>query len=162
MLVRYWQPLREVDTLRRQMDQVFDDLARTTFGQVPAWSPAIELSDNGNTILLRVQLPGIDVKDLDVQVNRETVSITAERRNANPSEQDEFYRSEFRYGVYKRTVTLPVEVQPDQVNADYKDGILHLTLPKVEQVKNEFVKVRLTTEETAPKEGEGTSDLVQG
>jgi HSP20 family protein len=162
MLVRYWQPLREVDTLRRQMDQVFDDLTRTTFGQVPAWSPAIELNDNGNTILLRIQLPGIDVKDLDVQVNRETVSIAAERRNTNQPEQDGYYRSEFRYGVYKRTVTLPAEVQPDQVVADYKDGILHLTLPKIEQVKNEFVKVRLTTEGTSPTEGEGTSEPAQG
>jgi HSP20 family protein len=171
MIVRYWHPLREVDILRRQMDQAFDELTRSTFGQVPAWSPAIELRDQGETFYLRVQLPGVEAKDIDVQVNRETVSIVAERYNAAKSDsaksdsaksdgaksdgaksdgaksdQDGCDRSEFRYGTYKRNVTLSTEVQPDQVVAEYKDGILNLTLPKVAPAKNQFVKVRLTND----------------
>lgn len=145
MLVRYWQPWRELETLRRQFDQMFDELAHNTASDDQStWAPAIELKDAGDTLTLRAQLPGMDAKDLDVQVSREAVSISGEHRTEQKTEEKGFFKSEFRYGKFHRVIALPVPVQNEQVKADYKDGILTLTLPKVEEVKHQVVRVNLT------------------
>lgn len=140
MLVRYWQPIREMETLRRQFDRVFDELIATNES---AWSPAIELHDKGDSIELRAQLPGLDAKDIDIQVSREAVAIVGEYRQSSQSENHSLVNSEFRYGKFHRVVALPVAVINDQVKADYKDGILTLTLPKVTEVRNTVVKLNL-------------------
>ncbi|MFM7427253.1 MAG: Hsp20/alpha crystallin family protein [Elainella sp.] len=145
MLVRYWQPLREMETVRRQFDQLFDELTQPT-QQQSAWRPAVEMKDNESAIVLRVQLPGIDAKDLDVEVTREAVTIAGEHRYEQKSEENGFFKSEFRYGKFHRVIGLPVEVQNDKVEADYKDGVLTLTLPKVEQLRHKAVKVNLASQ----------------
>jgi len=138
MLTRYWQPWREIDTLRRQLDQLFDSVAS---GDSAEWTPAIELKDAGNEFVLRAQLLGIDAKDLDVQVTKDAVSLAGEHRQENRTKENGFFRTEFRYGKFQRVIPLLVEVQNDQVKAEFKEGVLSLTLPKVEQAK--VVKLNL-------------------
>jgi HSP20 family protein len=147
MLVRYWQPLREFETLRQQMDRVFDELTQATSGETTTWAPAIELKENGDALVLRAQLPGIEGKDLDVQVTREAVAISGEYRSETKESDKGFLRSEFRYGKFHRVIPLPVAVENDQVTADFKDGILSLTLPKVKEARNRVVKLNLAGEE---------------
>jgi HSP20 family protein len=154
MLVRYWQPWREMETLRRQLDQVFDELPRFDRPQTAlqtTWTPAVELEDAGNHFVLRAQLPGIEAKDLDIQVSKKAVAIRGEHRQEQKSEENGFFRSEFRYGNFQRIVPLPVAIQNDQVQAEYKDGVLHLTLPKVTEAQNSVVKINLA-EQTQPSE----------
>ena len=143
MIVRYWQPLREVDTLRRQMDQLLDNLIESN-GDRSTWAPVVELKDAGDAFVLKAQLPGVTEKDLDIQVTKDTVKITGEHRNEHQNQENGYYRSEFRYGKFSRTVGLPIAVQNDQVHASYKDGILSLTLPKVVEAQNKVVKVTLS------------------
>lgn len=140
MLVRYWQPWREIDTFRRQFDQLLDSTAPMTH-EPTDWTPAVELKDTGHEFVLRAQLPGIDAKDLDVQVTKDAVSLAGEHRQESKTEEGGFFRSEFRYGKFQRVIPLPVEVKNDQVKAEFKDGILSLILPKVDQVKT--VKLNL-------------------
>lgn len=137
MLVRYWNPWREMEMLRRQMDRVFDEIATPS---EYSWTPAIELRDNGDAYLLKAQLPGMNAKEISVEVTREAVAITGEHQSE--VEDNGQVRSEFRYGKFRRVVALPAEVQNDQVQAEYKDGILTLTLPKVE-ARNTVVKLNL-------------------
>lgn len=152
MLVRYWQPWREMDLMRRQFDQLFDELAQNTDTQT-TWRPAIELKDEGDQVIVRAELPGINTKDLDVEVTKEAVSIAGQHRHEQKSESNGFFKSEFRYGTFRRVIPLPVAVQNDKVQAEYKDGILTLTLPKVEQMRNKVVKVNLA-ESVAPAENQ--------
>lgn len=151
MLVRYWQPLREMETVRRQFDHLFDELTQSAnqlnhSQEQLDWRPAVEIKDENNTIVVRAQLPGMDAKDLNVEVTREAVLIAGEHRHEQNSQDAGFFKSEFRYGKFRRVVSLPVAVQNDKVQADYKDGILTLTLPKVEEVRNQVVKVNLLGE----------------
>ena len=142
MLVRYWQPSREIEAMRRQLNHLFNEL--TVSGEQQAtWTPAVELKDTGDDFTLRVQLPGIDAKDLDVQVSKEGVSISGEQRQESKTDKNGTLRSEFRYGKFQRIIGLPVAVQNDQVQAEYKDGILSLTLPKVAEVRSRVVKINL-------------------
>ena len=144
-----WQPWQDIETLRRQFDDLFDEIA-----PVPrvlpknsgrTWSPAIELKATTEAVVLRAELPGINPEDLDIQVTQEAVSISGEYKTEMRTEDQEhhLYRSEFRYGSFHRVIPLPVAVQNDQAKAEFKDGILTLTLPKIEAEKPKVVKVNL-------------------
>ena len=143
MLMRSWQPFTEIETIRQQLDKVFDQLATTRDNSEAAWMPAVEFVDAGDNFVLKAQLPGIDPKDIDVQVTREAISISGERRYENTDEKSGYVRSEFRYGKFQRVLTLPAPIQNDSVQAEYKDGILMLTLPKVTEARNKVVKINL-------------------
>lgn len=143
MMLMRWQPFQEVETLRRQLDQVFDELKGFSNERSETWTPAIELQDSADNLLLRAQLPGIDRKDLDIQVTREAVLIAGERRYEQHNKDQGYFRSEFRYGKFHRVVQLPLPVQNDKVSAEYKDGILTLTLPKLEKDRNRVFKINL-------------------
>ncbi|NJR64659.1 MAG: Hsp20/alpha crystallin family protein [Leptolyngbyaceae cyanobacterium CRU_2_3] len=142
MLVRYWQPWHEMETLRRQVDRLFDDVTEPASHRLN-WMPAIELKDNGDTLILRAQIPGVDTQKMNVEVTREAVSIAGDRSYEPQNHENGYYKSEFRYGKFYRTVALPVAVQNDQVQAEYKDGILSLTLPKVAEARHKVVKLNL-------------------
>lgn len=150
MAIIRWQPWQEFDLLRRQFDDLFDELAPVNRpmqkGNGHTWAPAIELKSTDDAIVLRAELPGINAENLDVQVARESVLISGEYKSETKTEDKEhqIHRSEFRYGSFHRVIPLPVAVQNDQVQADFKDGILNLTLPKVEAEKPKVVKVNLT------------------
>lgn len=164
MTLTRWNPWQEMETVRRQMDQLFTEL---TPAREATWTPAIELSTNETEFILRAQLPGIDAKDLDVQVGQKAVAIAGEHKFENKTEENGYFRSEFRYGKFHRVIPLPAEVQNDQVKADFKDGILTLTLPRVQAVKPSVVKVNLSEaaapqEAIAPEQRSETEDVWQG
>jgi HSP20 family protein len=144
-----WQPFQEVETLRRQMDQMFDEMTGLNREYQMTWKPAIELQDTDENVILRAEIPGIEGKDLDVRVTREAVAITGEHRYEKKTEEKAFFRSEFRYGKFQRVIPLPVPVQNEQVKADFTNGILTLTLPKVQSAKNRVVKLNLTEQPVA-------------
>jgi HSP20 family protein len=141
MLVRYWHPWREMDLVRHQLNQLFNEMQAEPQTD---WRPAVELQDAGEQLIVRAQIPGLDAKDLDIQVAQDAVSIRGERRQESKTETNGVVKSEFRYGTFHRVVALPVAVQNNQVRAEYKDGILTLTLPKLEEVRNKVVKVSLS------------------
>lgn len=143
MMLMRWQPFQEVETLRRQLDQVFDEFKGFSKERSETWTPAIELQDSADNLLLRAQLPGVDRKDLDIQVTREAVLIAGERRYEQHNGDQGYFRSEFRYGKFHRVVQLPLPVQNDKVSAEYKDGILTLILPKLEKERNRVFKINL-------------------
>ncbi|MEA5420435.1 Hsp20/alpha crystallin family protein [Spirulina sp. CCNP1310] len=138
-----WQPFSEIDTLRRQMDHLFEEVANNGLAEAALWKPAVELKDAEDQLILRAQLPGIAAQDVDISVTRDLVSITGEYRSENQGEEKGIYHSEFRYGQFKRVISLPVAIQNDKVTANFKDGILTLHLPKVDEAVNRVVKVQL-------------------
>lgn len=143
-LVR-WEPFREIDTLQRQMNRLFDELmptVRETANSITFVPPA-EMEETPDAIHLKLEVPGMDAKDLDVQVSADSVSIMGERKSETKTEEKGMTRTEFRYGKFQRLIPLPARVQNTNVQAEYKDGILKLTLPKAEEEKNKVVKVNL-------------------
>ncbi|HEY9671549.1 MAG TPA: Hsp20/alpha crystallin family protein [Waterburya sp.] len=147
-LVR-WNPWREMATLQQQMNRLFDE----TLVPATGWErslvrvPAAEMEETQDAIHLKLEVPGIEAKDLDVQVTENAVSISGERKEETKTEENGVTKSEFHYGKFQRVIPLPARIQNTQVQAEYKDGILNLTLPKAEEEKNKVVKVNL--EQTA-------------
>ncbi|MBD1892550.1 Hsp20/alpha crystallin family protein [Coleofasciculus sp. FACHB-SPT9] len=138
-----WQPFREIETLRRQFDELFEELARGNRESEMTWTPLVELQDMDDNLILRAQLPGLEAKDLDVQVTRDAVSISGEHRSENKVEEKGYFRSEFRYGKFQRMIPLPVHIQNERVQADFQNGVLTLTLPKVEEAQRRVVRLNL-------------------
>jgi HSP20 family protein len=158
-LVRY-NPWSEMNSLQRQLNRLFDEdamfevasnisavrdaLTPTNWDDFGNFSkiPAAELTETDDALHLKLEVPGMEAKDLDVQVMVDRVAISGERK----SEVKEKTRSEFRYGKFQRVIPLPAKIQNTNVTADYKDGILNLTLPKAEEEKNKVVKINLLGE----------------
>lgn len=140
-----WQPFREIDTLQREMNRLFDRMSFPTeledLGTV--FVPAAEISQTPEAVHLKLEIPGIEAKDLDVQVTSESVSISGERKSETRTEEDGMTRTEFRYGKFQRVIPLPARIENTKVEAEYKDGILKLVLPKAEEEKNKVIKVNL-------------------
>lgn len=140
-----WEPFREIDSLQREMNRLFESLAPSEnggFDQV-AFIPAAEMYETPNTIELKLEVPGMEAKDLDVQVTEDAVAISGERRSETMTQERGMTRSEFRYGKFQRVIPLPGRVQNNQVRADYINGVLSLSLPKAEDEKRKAVKVSL-------------------
>jgi HSP20 family protein len=144
-IVRY-NPWQEMNALQRQLNRLFEDTLPTVnmndFGNL-AKVPAAELTETDDALHLKLEVPGMEAKDLDIQVMANRVAIAGERKSETKTEENGRTRSEFSYGKFSRVIPLPARIQNTNVTAEYKDGILNLTLPKAEEEKNKVVKVNL-------------------
>jgi HSP20 family protein len=143
------QPFRNITTLHREMDRLFDNIIDRYEDVVAtnAFVPAAEMYADGENLYLQLEVPGLKPEELEVQANAYAVTITGERQEDKHSEQQGLKKSEFRYGKFHRTINFSEKIQVDRVAATYEHGILKLTLPKAEDDKNKTVKVLVGTEQ---------------
>ena len=143
--IERWEPFREMESLRQEMDRLFDRFALGFDGgrEGLACAPAAEMDETDSEILLKLEVPGLEAKDLKVEVTEDLVSIAGERKSETKTEEKGMMRSEFYYGQFERRIPLPTHVQNDKVEAEYKNGILTLTLPKSEEEKRKVVKINV-------------------
>ncbi|MBF2064051.1 MAG: Hsp20/alpha crystallin family protein [Calothrix sp. C42_A2020_038] len=137
MLVRY-NPWNEMNAITNQLDSLFQELQAPTFR-----TPAAELHETDEAVYLKLELPGVEAKDVDIEVTENAVKIVAERKTETKTDENGKIRSEFYYGKFQRVIPLHARIQNTAVTAEYKDGILNLTLPKSEAEKNKVVKVNV-------------------
>ena len=143
MAIVRWNPILEMESLRHQMDRIFEEMTGMSNFESDSRRPAIELIDNDDYLTLRAELPGIEAKDLDISVTREAVTIKGEYSYDRENKDKGHFHSEFRYGKFERTVGLPVPINNNSVQAEFDNGILSLTLPKQEEARNRVVRVKL-------------------
>ena len=137
-----WQPFSEIDGIQEEMNRLFDSLAPRTSDRLNSdFAPAAEMEETPEAIYLKLEVPGMAAEDIDVRVSTEAVAISGERRSQTRTEEKGATRSEFRYGIFRRVIPLPARVENTNVDAEYKDGILNLSLPKAEEEKNRVVKI---------------------
>ena len=158
-----WQPFREMEALQRDMNRMFESLAPMEQGSMQqSFMPLAEMEETEDAIHLKVEVPGMNADDLDVQVTKEAVMITGERKTESRSEKEGMTRSEFRYGRFSRTIPLSTRIDNTKVKGDYKDGILVLELPKAEEEKHKVTRVNLGSGEnktiSASAQTNGQSD----
>lgn len=141
--IESWQPSREMESLQRQMNRLFDRLVPWGDSNLTAM-PSVEMDETAEEIHIKLEVPGLEAKDLDIKVSETAVSIAGERKEETKTEEKGMIRSEFHYGTFERIVPLPAHVQNDKTKAEYKNGILTLTLPKSEEEKHKVVKVEVS------------------
>ena len=142
-----WDPFAEMADLRRMTDQVFGDFfGRTSFGMTSAdglWSPMVDVYETRDGIRLTAELPGVKQEDIQVSIEGDTLTLKGERKRETEVTEDQYCRLERSYGKFQRTVLLPSVVDPGQVKASYRDGVLEIQLPKKEEAKPKEIKVEV-------------------
>jgi HSP20 family protein len=141
-----WNPIREMCNFRHRMNHMFDNAFYPTVKEdegLSMWNskPAVDVYDNDKNIVIKAELPGMVKKDIIVQVNGRVLTLKGERSAENEVKEDKYHRRERSYGKFERIFTLPAEVDPDKITADYKNGVLKVDIPKFEEQKPKQITV---------------------
>lgn len=143
-----WEPLRDLLTLQDRMNRLFEDAARTRRGEeeeemtTGQWTPAVDIYETPESIVIRVEVPGIEQQALNVEVKENHLIVEGERK-FEEAEGRNYHRVERAYGSFRRTFALPMTVRHEQIQALLKNGMLELTLAKEEKAKPRRVQVEI-------------------
>lgn len=132
--------------LRDEMDRVFDTFFfAPTLKRVDGsiWAPAVDLKEDANNFIVSAELPGLKREDIQVEIENNTLMIKGERKFEKREEKENYHFVERSYGSFYRSFTLPKNVDAEKIAAEYKDGVLQVTLPKKEEVKPKKVEVKV-------------------
>ena len=144
--VNAWSPFRHLSMLRDEIDRLFDTpldaLTNSSQQFLNGWLPSIDLHEEENQLVLKAELPGMNKEGIDISLHGDVLTLSGERKEETVHEKAEVYRSERFLGKFQRTLTLPVTVNPNKVQASYKDGILTVILPKAEEAKPKQIEVK--------------------
>ena len=140
-LVRFTPFADDFQVLQERINRIFQDTARVGEETMGAWSPSCDIYEEGDSIIVKAELPGVEKSDIDVQVENNVLTLRGERKRDKEVKSENLYRTERYYGAFSRSFTLPVTVDTEKIRAEYKDGVLQVTLPKVEEAKPRRIQV---------------------
>jgi HSP20 family protein len=144
MAITRWDPFREVQTLQNRMNALFRDFSESDNALTTAsFVPPVDIYEDDKKVLLKLEVPGIEEKDLDVSVENNTLTVKGERKFEKEEKEENFHRIERRYGSFFRAFTLPPTVDTEHVKADYHNGILKLELNKRPEAQPKQIKVNV-------------------
>lgn len=140
-----WEPFRNLVDIQGEVNRLFDAfVGRPATGQMAQgrpWSPAVDMHETKDNLVLRLEVPGVREKDVTVSITGDLLSVKGERRWDDEAKDQKFLHVERLYGQFERLVQLPMAVQADKVKASYRDGVLEVTLPKAEELKPREIKI---------------------
>lgn len=154
-----WEPFRAASTLQNQLNRVFTDLLDRSSPQdsnLTSWAPAADIYETEQALVVKVDLPDVDPKELDIRVENNLLTIRGERKFENKVSESNYLRVERAYGSFARSFALANTVNAEAIQADYQNGVLMLTIPKREEAKPKQIKVNVgATQATAATVGAG-------
>jgi HSP20 family protein len=125
---------------------LFEDALPQTEGREDSglfeWRPVVDTYEKDDAIVIKAELPGVSKENISVDVNNHVLSIRGERKNEKDVNEDNYFRRERFYGKFQRAFTLPDNVDPEKIDANYKDGILEVKVPKTEQSKGKKIEIK--------------------
>lgn len=147
MLTR-WDPFQEMLNLRRTVDRLFDNTSPDRPWLQPSFSGiALDVVENENEFIVKASIPGINPDDLDVSYTDDTLTIKGEIKSDNEVNEKQYHLRERRYGSFSRSLSLPMRVKGDSIEASYQNGVLSLRLPKAEEVKPRRIAIKVNEQQ---------------
>lgn len=135
-----WDPFREFGTLNERLGSFlgrnWDAPLSTT-----AWNPSVDIFETDNEVVFKAELPGMNANDIEVKLENNVLMIKGERKFEKETKEENYHRIEREYGSFSRSFALPTAVNGEKVTAEYKDGVLKVTLPKKEEIKPKPIKI---------------------
>ncbi len=151
-----WDPFRELTTLQDRMNRLFRD----SFGEgreealtTTSFAPAVDVYEDEHNVTLKIEVPGIEEKDIDVRIENNTLTVHGERKYEKDEKEENYRRIERQYGSFTRSFTLPTTVDHEHVIANYDKGVLKIKLAKKAEAKPKQIKVNVGTEKTLEAKG---------
>src|SRR5258707_14326894 len=161
-VITRWDPFREFTTVQDRLNRLF----RESYGPegreesliTSGFAPPVDVYEDEHNITLKIEVPGIDEKDIDVRMENSVLTVHGERKFEKEEKEENFHRVERQNGSFTRSFTLPSTVDPDQVRANYDNGILRISLAKKAEAKPKQIKVNVGSERTLEsKEAKGAA-----
>lgn len=157
MAITKWDPFRDIMVLRDRMNRLFEDLVSSPKYEESdiiqsTWSPAVDIYETENELVLTAELPGVEEKDVEIKVEDNTLSLRGERKFEKETREENYHRIERAYGSFYRSFSLPNYVDQEKISAEYENGLLKVHMPKKPEVKPR--KVKIVKPQTAEKSGE--------
>ena len=151
MAIVRWEPFRDLLSLQDRMNRLFDESYRSTqrgtsddeWALGGSWAPAVDIYEQGTDIVLKAELPGVDPKNVDIRLENNVLSLRGQRRLEGEVKRESYHRVERSYGAFSRSFTLPTVVDQGSIKAEFKDGLLRLTLPKREEAKPKQIQINV-------------------
>jgi HSP20 family protein len=148
MPIVHWSPYRNLLNCNHELENLFDDFfspARTR-GEgdqtLPAWVPDVDLMESKEGYTLRAELPGVAKEDVKVTLAEEVLTVSGEKKFEKEVKNENFHRSERAYGKFSRSFRLPNPIDAEKIQAEYRDGVLTLTVPKAENAKPREIEIK--------------------
>lgn len=142
-------PVNTLGRLRREMDRAFDRFFDPDWSLEPLlgrrdmlWAPPVDILDGEKDVIVRLEIPGIDPKLIDISLAGSQLTISGEKKDEFENKGYDFYQLERRYGSFKRLINLPETVDPDKINAEYLNGMLMIKIPKIPAAKPKHVEIK--------------------
>lgn len=160
-----WDPFREAFALQNRLNSIFTGYGQSEADALSAanFAPPVDIYEDESKLVLKLEVPGIQESDLDIQVENRTLTVRGERKFDREEKQENFHRVEHRYGTFARTFTLPSTVDPESIQASYDAGVLKLELQKKAQAKPRQIKVNTGGQQQGqPSQVEAASQQPQG
>jgi len=161
-LLTRWEPFREFSTMQdrmNRMNRLFRESYRSEGPEealtTTSFAPPVDIYEDEHNIALKLEVPGIDEKDIDVRVEDNTLTVHGERKIEKEEKEENFRRIERQYGSFTRSFTLPSSVDPEQVSAHYDKGVLKISLAKKAEAKPKQIKVNVGSEKTLEAKAPG-------
>jgi len=137
-------PFREIVGLQDRMNRLFSDVQTRWGGEesTGTWSPAVDIHEIGDTLVFRMEIPGVKSEDIDVSVEKGVLMMKGERKRDERFGDENAYRIERQYGAFARSFSLPTTIDPERIKATYRDGILEVELQKLEAAKPRKIEIQ--------------------
>ncbi len=145
MAITKYNPIREMMGLSERLNRMFEEMSGFSADTeiTGSWSPAVDVYESESAIEIKADLPGMTEKDIDVTVENNTLTIKGERKFENEEKRESYHRIERQYGAFYRSFQLPNTVDVGKIKANFKNGILELTLPKREETKPKKISINV-------------------
>jgi len=145
MAITRWDPFREVVALQNRMNSLFGNMNNETESALTTanFVPAVDVYEDEKKVVLKLEVPGIEEKDLDVSVENNTLTVKGERKFEKEEKEENFHRIERRYGSFYRAFSLPTTVDTENIAAKYEAGVLKLELTKKPEAQPKQIKVNI-------------------
>jgi len=143
MTLMRWTPWQELESMNRQLSRLLDEGGSQQGGEAAVhWAPSVDIRETEDALLVQAELPGVDKKDVKVEVHDGVLTISGERRYEKDVKEKNVHRVERAYGSFSRSFSLPSNIDGDHVEAEMKDGVLEVRLHKRESAKPKAIEVR--------------------
>jgi HSP20 family protein len=153
-----WDPFREFSTLQDRMNRLFRDSfteGRDEALTTTAFAPAVDVYEDEHNVTLKIEVPGIEEKDIDVRIENNVLTVHGERKFEKEEKEENYRRIERQYGSFTRSFTLPNTVDAEKVDAHYDKGVLKITLAKKAEAKPKQIKVNVGSDKTLEAKAAG-------
>jgi HSP20 family protein len=140
-----WRPFRELASFRGDMEEMMRRFFSEPFGplsRAEEWQPSVDIAEKDGNIVVKAELPGLEVKDIDLKVSGDLLTLKGEKKKEEETKEQDYYRREIYSGSFQRTFRLPSEVDNEKVDASFKNGILTITMPKAENASQKKIEIK--------------------